>query len=388
MSRKSLRTQNSNTNYMILGIIIVIVVLFCIYLATNDNNVAPYVEPYKELIQNITDNVQPPEIPTNDKTFREFEVTFEKVNETVYPTITLNIREQPNLNGKVILAQPADSSITRIGIGDNGWDKIILASGTNGYAKSEYLTTKKAKVGSNSDGLPIAESTGVSTSNTKVDLTHYTTNTLKEGISEKQADSFFSNAVFFGDSVTLGFEWYCDEETDGFLGGFKVFGTGSYGLGNALKTVNASSIHPIYKGYQTQLWNLTKELKVDKVFMMFGLNDIGLYGVEDSIINYKTLIDKIYEVNPNVKIYLLSTTPLCEQYQLQYLNNSNIRKFNNLVRQNADSWNVEYIDVASYLMDNNGYLKSNFVSDGKYHLMYVAYDEWVKVLRSYASYHI
>ena len=79
--------------------------------------------------------------------------------------------------------------------------------------------------------------------------------------------------------------------------------------------------------------------------MMFGMNDLGLYGVTDSITNYKTLIDKIREVNPGVKIYIMTTTPMTSSYQLTYLNNHNIRLFNNKLRDLQEEWDVTMIDI-------------------------------------------
>ena len=76
---------------------------------------------------------------------------------------------------------------------------------------------------------------------------------------------------------------------------------------------------------------------------------------------------------------------MTKSYQLTYLNNSNIRLFNSKLRELASSWGVTVIDVASYLMDSDGYLMGKYASDGKYHLTESAYIEWVKVLRSFAS---
>ncbi|MBR5227794.1 MAG: hypothetical protein IKV94_04060 [Clostridia bacterium] len=395
MRRNNVKKNNNTKFYALVGIIVLVIIVLLI-LIINNNESEPNVKPYDEnnVSQNNNNNTQ---ADTNDeeqnneqpKTEQnDFGVNFEVVDETVYTTITLNIRSKPGFDGEVLFAAELDSKLNRIGIGDNGWDKLKLDSGEIAFASSEYLTTKTPREGTTGEGLPIAESTGVSTSNTPVDTKHYTTNTLKDGVTEKQADSFFKDAVFYGDSVTLGFQNYVSKQSKDFLGGLTVYGMGSYGLGNALKAVSSSSIHPTYKGYQTQLWDLTKELKAKKVFMMFGMNDLGLYGVTDSITNYKTLINKIRAVNPGVEIYVLTTTPMTESYQLTYLNNSNIRLFNNKIRELCDEWDVTQIDVSSYLMDSNGYLQSKYASDGKYHLTEAAYKEWVKVLRSFASYNI
>lgn len=372
---------------VILGIIVMLVILIASKGNSNvdiygENNSSNEVE-NNESGNNEQDAVQGSE--ENNNIINEYGVKFEETNDTVYTTIYLNIRKKPSLEGDVLYQASPDTKFTRVGIGDNGWDKLKLDSGEYAYASSEYLTARTSKEGTTGEGRPVAESTGPSVSSTPVDTTHYTGNTLKSGVSEAEADAFFKNSVFYGDSVTLGFQNYVAKQSSGFLGGMIVYGTGSYGVANALRAVSSTSIHPTYKGYQTQLWDLTSYLKVDKVFMMFGMNDLGLYGVTDTITNYKTLIDAIREKNPNVKIYILTTTPMTESYQLQHLNNSNIRLFNNKLRELSSTWNVQIIDVASYLMDSDGYLKSEYASDGKYHLTDAAYKEWVKVLRSFAS---
>ncbi len=380
--------KNNKLFYIAVAVIVaIIVVLVILIIGKNSNNVEPYKEPNEinTPTDNKDNNQNNTEEPKDDNISSEYGVKFETANDVVYTSIYLNIRKKPSLDGDILFQAAPDTKFTRVGIGDNGWDKIKLDNGDFAYASSEYLTTKTPREGTTGEGRHIAESTGVSVSNTPVDTKHYTGNTLKSGVTEAAADKFFNNSVFYGDSVTLGFQNYVAKQEKGFLGGMIVYGMGSYGLGNALKAVSSNSIHPTYKGYQTQLWDLTAALKVDKVFMMFGMNDLGLYGVTDSITNYKTLIDAIREKSPNVKIYILTTTPMTKSYQLTYLNNSNIRLFNSKLRELASSWGVTVIDVASYLMDSDGYLMGKYASDGKYHLTESAYIEWVKVLRSFAS---
>ena len=380
--------KNNKLFYITVAVIVaIIVVLVILIIGKNSNNVEPYKEPNEinTPTDNKDNNQNNTEEPKDDNISSEYGVKFEAANDVVYTSIYLNIRKKPSLDGDILFQAAPDTKFTRVGIGDNGWDKIKLDNGDFAYASSEYLTTKTPREGTTGEGRHIAESTGVSVSNTPVDTKHYTGNTLKSGVTEAAADKFFNNSVFYGDSVTLGFQNYVAKQEKGFLGGMIVYGMGSYGLGNALKAVSSNSIRPTYKGYQTQLWDLTAALKVDKVFMMFGMNDLGLYGVTDSITNYKTLIDAIREKSPNVKIYILTTTPMTKSYQLTYLNNSNIRLFNSKLRELASSWGVTVIDVASYLMDNDGYLMEKYASDGKYHLTEAAYIEWVKVLRSFAS---
>ena len=69
-------------------------------------------------------------------------VNFEKVSQTVYSTGSVNVRSGPGKTYKAIGYLKEGYSAKRIGIGDNGWSKIIY-EGKDGYVFSEYLTTEK-----------------------------------------------------------------------------------------------------------------------------------------------------------------------------------------------------------------------------------------------------
>ena len=68
--------------------------------------------------------------------------TFKNVNETVYATTNVNIRKSWDANSEKIGTLSKGQSITRTGIGSNGWDKVNY-NGTTAYISSSYLTTTK-----------------------------------------------------------------------------------------------------------------------------------------------------------------------------------------------------------------------------------------------------
>ena len=70
---------------------------------------------------------------------------YTKVNETVYSTADVNVRKGPGTNYDVVKTLSKGDSVTRIGVGDNGWSKISL-NGKEYFIKSNYLSTTKPKV--------------------------------------------------------------------------------------------------------------------------------------------------------------------------------------------------------------------------------------------------
>lgn len=201
-------------------------------------------------------------------------------------------------------------------------------------------------------------------------------------------DVFFKNSVFVGDSVTMGFRNYILRQPEGFMGSPEFLVSGSYSLRMALNPVSETTIHPLYQGEQRLIWDAMSMLGVDKVFIALGLNDIGMLSVEDTYENYQKVIAAIYEANPDISIYIISTTNIYNGKEVGSLNNENVRLLNQKMKNYCARSKEEYIDIADYLIDENGYLKEEYCSDNYVHQTSAAYDIWVQVLREFASKHL
>ena len=96
--------------------------------------------------------------------------------------------------------------------------------------------------------------------------------------------SWFDDAVFVGDSVTLKLSYYCDEDPENTLSDAKFFCAGSLGYTNALWDLDQEdAVHPYYQGQNYQSKDCDSVTGANKVFIMLGMNDIGLYGIDDTM---------------------------------------------------------------------------------------------------------
>ena len=215
-------------------------------------------------------------------------------------------------------------------------------------------------------------------------ITPKETQAIYDGIKE---DSFFENSVFVGDSVMMGFRNYILRQEEGFMGNPEFLVSGSYSLRMALNPVSDKTIHPIYQGEQRLIWDSMSMLGVKKAFIALGLNDIGMLSVEDTYENYQKVISAIYEANPDIAIYVISTTNIYNGSEVGNLNNENVRLLNQKMKNYCARSKEEFIDIADYLIDENGYLKEEYCSDNYVHQTPAAYDIWVQVLRKFASDH-
>ncbi len=93
----------------------------------------------------VTDQDQDQDQPTNPEPEQptEPEVTITDMNVTMYTTSNLNVRASYSTQSERIGYLNKDDSVTVIGKSSNGWYKVRLSNGIEGFVSGEYLTTEK-----------------------------------------------------------------------------------------------------------------------------------------------------------------------------------------------------------------------------------------------------
>ena len=184
--------------------------------------------------------------------------------------------------------------------------------------------------------------------------------------SAKADPSYLDDAVFIGDSVSLKLKNYvtAKRKTDvNFFGKARFLTAGSMGSGNALKPLSSSSIHPSYNGKKALLEDNVAEMGAKKVYIMLGINDIALYGVDDSVKNMAKLLENIKAKSPNVIIFVQSSTPIIKNMQMTSLNNPNLAAYDLALSKMCKEKGYNYVDVASVMRDSEGNLPLEYCSD-------------------------
>ena len=182
-------------------------------------------------------------------------------------------------------------------------------------------------------------------------------------------DSFFNGTLFVGDSVTLKLERYvraARKKNPSLLGKAKFFCAGSLGSGNLQEKVSAKSNHPSLKGKKMLLEDAVKASKAKRVYIMLGMNDIAVYGIQGSVDNMMSLIRKVRKKSPNVEIYVQSATPRLKGKDQKKLNNANLEKYDQQLCQAVKDYGkpgVYFVDVASALRADDGTLPKAYCSD-------------------------
>lgn len=209
---------------------------------------------------------------------------------------------------------------------------------------------------------------------------------------EEAEDAVFNNAVFVGDSVSLKLNLFVSaqrKENPNFFGTAQFLTPGSYGSGNELKKLGSeNSVHPSYNGTEMYLADAIAQMGATKVFIMLGMNDIAVYGIDGAVQNMETVLAQIKEKSPGTMIYVQSMTPIVESAQKGDLTNANLNLYNTALQVMCRENDYIFLDVASVMKDDSGSLKREYCSDPDnmgVHFTDTGCQAWIAYLRTHIA---
>ncbi len=187
--------------------------------------------------------------------------------------------------------------------------------------------------------------------------------------SERANDAYFDDAVFLGDSLTVGFQAYS-------------------GIDNAEFLCRTSmSVGGVFNEEEdgTSLLEKVRAAKPGKIYVMLGVNE---YIVPDNkalvMEKYSRLIDVLKAENPDAKIYMQSVFPYSkEKDEAGKIKNSVIYDYNKTLLEMSKEKQVYFVDVFNAVVDDEGFLREELTSDGV-HLGVEGCGLWAEYLRRHA----
>ena len=193
------------------------------------------------------------------------------------------------------------------------------------------------------------------------------TESKKNSKHEKQTvgKEYFDDALFIGDSRTVGISEYGDLNNATF---FANTGMSVYNVFE--KNVSVPQVG------QLKLEQLLTYKKFGKIYIMLGINELG-YNQEKTLKKYKDLLKFVQEKQSNAIIYIEANLHVAAERSNKdkTINNININKINNEISKLADNEKIFFIDVNEKFDDENGNLSSNYTQDNV-HIYAKYYKEW------------
>ncbi len=196
--------------------------------------------------------------------------------------------------------------------------------------------------------------------------------------------TYFNDVVFIGDSVTAKLMFYNIATQE--LGGAQWLASSSLGLHNSMWAIdNPSAVHPTYQGQKVLVPDGVAMTGCKKVYLMLGVNDLSWNDIERTKTDLLTLTGSILAKSPEVTFVIQSVTPMYKE--TANLTNRKIEEYNLAVSELCREKGWYYLDVASVLRDDRGFLPKEYCSDPDsmgIHFTNVACQKWVEYLYTHA----
>ena len=182
-------------------------------------------------------------------------------------------------------------------------------------------------------------------------------------------EEFFADALFIGDSRTVGLRDYAELETATF---FAYSGLSSFSAFK--KTLDVKDIGEI------TLETLLTTHPYGKIYVMLGINELG-YPFSSIVSKYTQMIEQIRQLQPHATILLCANLRVVADGKetRDYIANETIDQLNAEIAALADGQTTFYIDANPLFDDGNGALDPRYCADdmhpyGKY---YYQWAEWL-----------
>lgn len=192
-------------------------------------------------------------------------------------------------------------------------------------------------------------------------------------------DDYFADAVFIGDSRTVGMYEYG-------------------GLEN-VSTFYASTGLTVYKLFDSDIVQVPgqkKKITVEealqqnsfaKIYLMIGINEMGTGTVETFTEKYREVLEHLQELQPDAIIYIQAIMKVTTERSNQgdYINNEGIIARNEELEKLADNRKIFYLDVNPLICDETGGMVESYTFDGV-HLKAQYIQIWKDFLKQHAIY--
>ncbi len=186
-------------------------------------------------------------------------------------------------------------------------------------------------------------------------------------------DSYFSDAVFIGDSRMEGFR-----NASGITQG--QFFTS---VGMSLSSMTSGDV------IQTADGNITVAAALsggsyNKIYIMLGTNDLGEYDWNAFQEGFISVTERFHEIQPDAIFYICSVIYVEEDKVTsgEYINNANVDKINSILLDICEEKGYYYLDLNEFLSNGYGSLIQGATSDGVH-----IYPEYCKQMLDYLKSH-
>lgn len=256
---------------------------------------------------------------------------------------------------------------------------VLDPSVTGQYSSEAPAPTSSAPASSSGSAAPSSSASSAESTSSEAIPTSALPEPQNQALAEQPrvTSSYFDDAVFIGDSLTVGIKHY------DVMSNTTVFAATGVGLDNIFTK------QAIKQGDQTlTILDALSAHPAKKVYIMLGANSL-MSNFDRLIEQYGRLVDEVINrTGKDTVIYVQSVLPINEplfhvKYAPNTTTNADIDRFNAKLCAMAAQKGVYYLDVASVFKDENNAMPESNTPDGM-HIISSQYIIWFDYLKTHA----
>lgn len=185
-------------------------------------------------------------------------------------------------------------------------------------------------------------------------------------------DDDFGDAVFIGNSRTVGLGMNCG----------KPLATFYASTGLNVDTIATSATINLDNGTKGTVYDALGQKQFRRVFIMFGINEIGWPYWDGFETRYEAVIERVRALQPEAKIYVQSVLPVnsLAVNKDPVFTTENVDAINEYVRRAAEAQGAIYLDVNSVFREADGSLPMDAAPTDGIHMVKKYCLVWLKYL--------
>jgi hypothetical protein len=200
------------------------------------------------------------------------------------------------------------------------------------------------------------------------------------GETADQGQDYVDRMIFLGDSTTYGMKYYA------VLSGGKntqQVWTPSNGTLTLSYQGFASIVYPP-DGSEIPIRDAVRRALPEYMVITLGVNGISFMDEQAFKSEYRSLVTDIQSISPDTKIILQSIFPVASNYEyLSSINNDKISAANQWVLDIAEECGVRYLNTASVLVGEDGWLPQNLQNGDGLHLNEIGFGIVLAYIRTH-----
>lgn len=297
---------------------------------------------------------------------------------TIYTNLKINLLKNPLLT--VVFEGIAEGTYPWK-TGSSTYNEITNNDISNNHTTNKNISKTKNIDPSDSEIKKMAEDNGKSAhestdSNSKKSIP----NTAKKEKTksktysfEKVSQKYFNDALFIGDSRTVGLSEYSGWDNSTFYAD----------VGLTIYDIFDKNIAEV-DGNKITIDQALEKQQFGKIYIMLGINELGRGTTDLFIKEYKKVILKIQKLQPKAIIFVegIMNVSKVKSDTDPIFNNINIKDKNDHLSKLANNKTIFYIDINEVITDKTGGIPSEYTFDN-IHLKAAYYKIWTDFLKKH-----